>query len=49
VRTVRTEIDLEKPASNIEIHSFLGGTGAIAIHGAEIARAGATAAVDCVK
>ncbi|HKF71933.1 MAG TPA: hypothetical protein VKB68_09285 [Stellaceae bacterium] len=49
VRTVRTEIDLKKPARSMEIHTFLGGTGAIAIHSAEIARTGTTGAEDCAR
>jgi hypothetical protein len=47
--TVRTELDLEAPVQGIEIRTFLAARGAIAIHGAEIARTGVAGAEDCPR
>ena len=49
VRTVQTEIDIEEPARGIEIRTFLGRTGTVAIRGAAITRAGTGAEEPCAK
>ncbi len=47
VRTARVEFELQAAVHPIEIRSFLAGIGTIAIHGAEVARAGAARPGDC--
>ena len=47
--TVRAELDLKMPVRGVEIRSFLAGTGTLAIHGAELARAGAAPSGGCAR